>query len=144
MKPRPLTYHQQRILDQCPKNGAWVEIPVTSKNAEIRGLISRGLIEHKRKDPDSIHEWIVEGLIRRVTGKPAPKPPTRKYGYEVRIQINRFGYDPKIGSAERDVTTFNVDSLHGDWSLGDYDKLADADNAISKMVHVEGDCRCKH
>lgn len=66
-KQRPLTWMQQQVLQQTPADGKWHRIPVVATNSVIRGLISRGLIEHRKNNPDSIWEWIVAGQIRRVS-----------------------------------------------------------------------------
>lgn len=65
-KARPLTWMQQQVLRQIA-DGEWHHVPVVATNSVIRGLISRGLIEHRKKNPDSpiAHlEWISEGKIR--------------------------------------------------------------------------------
>lgn len=65
-KQRPLTWMQEKVLEQTPADGKWHRVPVVATNSVIRGLISRGLIEHRQTDPNSIWEWIVSGQIRRV------------------------------------------------------------------------------
>lgn len=62
-----------------------------------------------------------------------------KSGYQVRILVQEFSYNPKVGSSERLIVDPNVATLHGDWSLGDWKTKEEADAAVASMVHVDGD-----
>lgn len=74
MKARPLTSAQRKVLDVMPNDGSWILIDdletTIASSSVIRGLVSRGLIEHRKKNPNSptaYLQWITEGEIRKVT-----------------------------------------------------------------------------
>lgn len=63
----------------------------------------------------------------------------KRYGYQVKILVQKFSYDPKVGSAVREIVDSNIQTVHGDWSLGDWDTPEKADAAVASIVHIEGD-----
>lgn len=64
-------------------------------------------------------------------------------GYQVRLVIERFSYNKKIGSHTREVIDRPV-TLHNNWSLGDYETAQEADNAVAALVHIDPPhCTCK-
>lgn len=58
----------------------------------------------------------------------------KRYGYQVKIVIERFEYDPKVGTCKREVLDA-PQSPHQDWSLGDYQSVEEADGAVAAMIH---------
>lgn len=62
-KTRPLTWMQRQVMTKIA-DGKWQKVPVVATNAVIRGLVSRGLIEHRQTDPERMWEWITQGEIR--------------------------------------------------------------------------------
>lgn len=64
----PLTPAQRDFMNSLPQEG-WAPIPYWMGNSGIRGLISRGLIEHRWSNAGHPTEWITQGEVRRVTTK---------------------------------------------------------------------------
>ncbi len=59
-----------------------------------------------------------------------------KVGFRVSIRIERYVYDPAVGTGDKLVMDPNVESPHGDWTLKDYcATIAEADAIIAHMVH---------
>jgi hypothetical protein len=65
------------------------------------------------------------------------KPPKRKEAFQVVIVIQRFSYDPKVGSHARVIEEPYCESEHGNWPMGDYQTLAQADAVVAGMVKSE-------
>lgn len=60
-----------------------------------------------------------------------------KQAYQVKILIQQFEYDPKVGSYKREIIDANVESEHGNWPIGDYSTLAEADAAVKALITPE-------
>lgn len=61
-----------------------------------------------------------------------------KVGFRVSIRIERYVYDPAVGTSDKLVMDQNVESPHGNWTLKDYcATIAEADAIIARMVHGE-------
>lgn len=58
-----------------------------------------------------------------------------KVGFRVSIRIERYVYDPAVGTKEKLVLDTNVESPHGNWTLKDHcSTIAEADAIIAHMV----------
>lgn len=64
-KRKRMSWMQEHVLNEIPRDGKWHKIPVVATGSAIRGLVARGLIEHRPKNPAyAAWEWITMGLIR--------------------------------------------------------------------------------
>jgi hypothetical protein len=66
-----------------------------------------------------------------------------KVGFRVSIRIERYVYDPAVGTHEKLVLDPNVESPHGNWTLKDYcATIAEADAIIASMVQSKEHTFC--
>ncbi len=58
-----------------------------------------------------------------------------KVGFRVGIRIERYVYDPAVGTSDKLVLDPNVESQHGNWTLKDYcATIAEADAIIANVI----------
>lgn len=70
IRTKPLTRSQQMFIDELKKSkSVWNKIPYYVRGSVVRGLVTRGLLEHRQKDPSSAYEWITEGEVRLISEK---------------------------------------------------------------------------